>query len=83
MKNGMNDDQPLIELKKDRVRKFTQERTAKTASNRLKSLWPSRDAGVNNFKIMQKTKAEAGFLVFIPAEGIVGFLCGFRLDDDV
>jgi len=78
----MNDGQFFIELKKDRVGKFPHERAAKTAPNRLKSFRSPCDGGVNDFEVVQKTKSEAGFFVFIPAEGIIGFLCGFRLDDD-
>ena len=83
MKNGMNDGQSVIELEKDRKGKCPQERAPNAAPNRLKSLRSASDGGLNNFKIMQKAKAKAGFFIFIPTEGAVGFLNGFRLDDDV
>ena len=82
MKDRMNNRQFFIELEKDRVRKFPQERAAKTAPNRLKHFRLPGDGRVSGFEVVQKTKSEAGFLVFIPAKGIVRFLCGFRLNDD-
>jgi len=82
MKDRMHDHQIVIELEKDRVRKFPHERAAKTAPNRLKGFRPPRDGRVSDFKVVQKTKSEAGFFIFIPAKDIVGFLRGFRLDDD-
>ena len=82
MKDRMHNHPFFIELEKDRVGKFPHERAAKTAPNRLKHFRPPRDGRVSGFKVVQKTKSEAGFLVFIPAKGIVGFLRGFRLDDD-
>ncbi len=82
MKDGMDHRQVFIELEKDRVRKFPQERAAKTAANPLKNLRLPRHGRISGFKVVQKTKSQAGFLVFIPAKGVVSFLRGFRLDDD-
>src|ERR1035437_7468345 len=77
----MNDDQIFVELEKDRVGEFPHKRAPKTAPNRLKSFRSPRNGGVSDFEVEQKTKSEAAFFVFIPAEGIIGFLYGFRLDD--
>ena len=82
MKDRMNHGQIFVELEKDRVRKFPHERAAKTAPHRLKNFRSPRDGRASDFEVVQKTKSEAGFFVFIPAEGIIGFLYGFRLDDD-
>jgi hypothetical protein len=79
----MNDDQFFVELEKDRIGKFPHERAPKTAPNRLKDFRSPRDGRVSGFKIVRKTKSKAGFFVFIPAKGIIGFPYGFRLDCDV
>lgn len=82
MKNGMNHDQFSIELKKDCVRKPPQNCAAKTITQRLKIFRSSRYCGIRNLKVVQKTKSEARFLIFIPLKGVICFLDCFRLHDD-
>lgn len=70
-------------FKKDGVRKNSDQRPVKSPANRSEPIWLPGNGGKSDFQLVQESKSEAGFTLFIPYECFIDFDSGLRLNDDV
>ena len=82
MKNGVNHDHVSIQFEEDRVGKSPQKGAAKGVPNQLEQFGPTRAGRISHVKLVQQPESESGFTLLIPGHSFIGFLFGFRLDDD-